>query len=380
MRHAPGQPPPFDLIHRIHDAAGEPEPVSTLLSEISARLGDATIYWVCGLTETRAATIHAHDPAGVDPNPWDPAALDRIPWFAHVRSLPGSLVDVRRHMRSEEVRGGEFCSAWVLSRGLEPVSVLARFDPPEEEDAGSLLAVFGREGAPSFGAFEVELAGVIASHLAIAARTWARTEALRRERDGLLCTVDRLRIGVVLTEDDGAVVSANAAARAFLSDSGALHLRDGRVASEGHAETRALRRAIAETSRSGQHEVSRQCIPLRTSAGEQLQVEVHRACPVDPWSERSAWLAAIFVDGPTLDPFGAEGRLRETFGLTAAEARLASALGRGVSAARYAAQTGRSIHTIRTQAKRVYAKMGIHRRAELVRIVSGGLGVVDEAS
>jgi DNA-binding CsgD family transcriptional regulator len=59
--------------------------------------------------------------------------------------------------------------------------------------------------------------------------------------------------------------------------------------------------------------------------------------------------------------------------LTAAEAQLAAALFRGDSPEGYATATRHSINTIRWQLKCIYAKTGVHRQTELIKIIARAL-------
>jgi DNA-binding CsgD family transcriptional regulator len=61
--------------------------------------------------------------------------------------------------------------------------------------------------------------------------------------------------------------------------------------------------------------------------------------------------------------------LEALFGLTPAEARLAIRLSRGASLAAVADSHNISQHTARAQLKSVFAKTGVSRQAELVRLV-----------
>ena len=62
-------------------------------------------------------------------------------------------------------------------------------------------------------------------------------------------------------------------------------------------------------------------------------------------------------------------RVAATLGLTLTEARVAVALAKGATALDIAADTGRKHSTIRELVKRIHVKLGISRRADLVRIV-----------
>jgi DNA-binding CsgD family transcriptional regulator len=61
--------------------------------------------------------------------------------------------------------------------------------------------------------------------------------------------------------------------------------------------------------------------------------------------------------------------LRNTFGLTPAESRLVAAVLNGNTVGGASRELKISKHTARSQLKNVFAKVGVHRQAELVRAV-----------
>jgi DNA-binding CsgD family transcriptional regulator len=69
---------------------------------------------------------------------------------------------------------------------------------------------------------------------------------------------------------------------------------------------------------------------------------------------------------------GADGRLLDRYGLTPTEVRLATHIAAGGSVADYAALHKVSEGTVRTHLKAVFAKTGVHRQADLVRLLAGG--------
>jgi DNA-binding CsgD family transcriptional regulator len=78
---------------------------------------------------------------------------------------------------------------------------------------------------------------------------------------------------------------------------------------------------------------------------------------------------AIFVSDPDLRESASQQILGELFGLTPAEANLAILLARGLSLREASATQHISLHTSRAQLKSVFAKTGVSRQAELVRLV-----------
>lgn len=69
-----------------------------------------------------------------------------------------------------------------------------------------------------------------------------------------------------------------------------------------------------------------------------------------------------------------EALLRHTFDLTPAEAKLATRLANGETVEIVSDSLGITKSTARNQLKAVFAKLGIHRQAELVSLISAMLG------
>jgi DNA-binding CsgD family transcriptional regulator len=93
---------------------------------------------------------------------------------------------------------------------------------------------------------------------------------------------------------------------------------------------------------------------------------------VDRFSARNikdaaALVAVIYLAGEIDVP---AARVMSSFGLTAAEAKIALALATGASVPEAAANLGLSANTVKTHLRKVFAKTGTSRQAELVRVLS----------
>ena len=88
--------------------------------------------------------------------------------------------------------------------------------------------------------------------------------------------------------------------------------------------------------------------------------------------------ALVLIESPDA-PAGLDaGRVGKVLGLTPVESRVAVRLAEGTTVPAIAAESGRAESSIRTYVKRIHRKLGVSRRAELVRLVlsvSGGSGV-----
>ena len=97
---------------------------------------------------------------------------------------------------------------------------------------------------------------------------------------------------------------------------------------------------------------------------------VIRPVPAPGWSDgQSSPSIAVFVSDPVAEENASQQMLGELFELTPAEANLALKLARGMSLAEVSEEQGISPHTARAQLKSIFAKTGVTRQAELVRLV-----------
>jgi DNA-binding CsgD family transcriptional regulator len=95
-----------------------------------------------------------------------------------------------------------------------------------------------------------------------------------------------------------------------------------------------------------------------------------RPVPVSQWSEQqSGPCVAVFISDPDQRDSASQHILGELFSLTPAEARVAILLARGLSLTEISNAQNISPHTARAQLKSIFAKTGVSRQAELVRMV-----------
>ena len=82
----------------------------------------------------------------------------------------------------------------------------------------------------------------------------------------------------------------------------------------------------------------------------------------------------IFLTDPAARTDTPPARLRQRYGLTEMEAEIASRLVGGMALAEIGNDLGITIHTVRGHLKRLFAKTGTHRQAELLRVLLEGPG------
>jgi DNA-binding CsgD family transcriptional regulator len=146
--------------------------------------------------------------------------------------------------------------------------------------------------------------------------------------------------------------------------------RDGRPAAADPAAQQALHPLVADTVETGRGRsakcASRLSIRRRQSAAP-LEAMVY-PLPTGAAGQTSA--AAVFVFDPERIESPDTQVLGSIYGLTGTEAKLAASLARGESLEDYCQANRVTANTARAHLKRVLAKTGIHRQAQLVSLLA----------
>jgi DNA-binding CsgD family transcriptional regulator len=208
-------------------------------------------------------------------------------------------------------------------------------------------------------------------HLQRASQLHLRAEQYEALREASLATLDRLDLGVLIVDRWHTVLFANRMAREC-SRTGPLTLRDRQVGAAPPAASVKLRNLVDSTIAGG----SGGAMALPDPAGRQLPVSVlvaplrGRIAHQVADGHLSGAAAVIFLRDPNrslrLDPGIAAAIF---FDLTPAEARVMTVLLRGEDLALSALELGISINTLKTHMRRIFAKLGVDRHAELIRHV-----------
>ena len=205
-------------------------------------------------------------------------------------------------------------------------------------------------------------------HLQRALRLLAKIQRSESEKLVYRATVDQMAIGTLVLDHLGNIISANDAARAMAASDPALDLNGKRLRLsdrqlDQHLATLIV--AMLAEPESGNAEalsLSRRGEPalgllLRVfPAGSQIETQ-HRPALI------------IYLTDPTSHQLAPQQLVSQLFGLTNAEARLATLLANGLSLAEAAETMHVSEGSARSYCKRIYAKTGLKRQAELVRLV-----------
>jgi DNA-binding CsgD family transcriptional regulator len=188
--------------------------------------------------------------------------------------------------------------------------------------------------------------------------------------------LETLHKGVFLVDSEARVAFANEIAAAMFDTSNGLQLSAAALSTVDPDASAELRRLIAgcadprvaDGGPGGSVNVRRtNRSPLR------ILVAPFRAAN---WRDRATWLgffrptAILVVSDPEREKQERRTNLRYEFGLTPAEADVALEISKGDGRAAAAARLAISLSTLRVHLQRVFEKTGVHRQAELVRLLT----------
>jgi DNA-binding CsgD family transcriptional regulator/PAS domain-containing protein len=286
-------------------------------------------------------------------------------------SAPGTVVTEEAippdlHRRSPFLN--EFRRPWGVERGIG-------YDVFRDANRFGGLAVQRPGRHRPFDAGDAALLERLRPHLRRAVQIRSNlAQALSRKR-ALEDTLDGLGLGVVLLDENGTVVHANAAARRTAERNDGLTIVRGRLCAASDAAHRALGKAIAEAAetarRTGLAEGATLAVP-RPSGERPYSVLVSPGPGPDSESVFGAASAVVLIGDPEARLEAPEGVAARLYGLTPSEARVAIAVASGESLEDYAAGRGIHVSTARSQMKQVLAKTGARRQADLVRLLLTG--------
>jgi len=202
-----------------------------------------------------------------------------------------------------------------------------------------------------------------------------RLSDAERRSDLLADLTDELAVGVILLDERGRVVHANAAAERMARAGDGISLGSEGVKAALGAETTALRRLVAEAVQTGNGQGFGAAGAMRLSRPSWKRPYEALVTPLSSrQQETRPWppVAALFITDPEAEPATPEQLLAGLYGLTRAEARLASALLRGETLDEISELFGVTMNTVRTQLRAVFAKTDTRRQSELLRLLLRG--------
>lgn len=232
------------------------------------------------------------------------------------------------------------------------ISVQRRFDKPRFEDD------------------ELRRVSQLGRHVEQSLRLSIRLFEGEMRSAGLAQVLSSLNVGIFGLDSLGRVVMSNPAGDAVLGQG--LVIRNERLAQQMYSEGPTLDALVAQVLRGSEFPEPRPVLLDGGTAGGRLVAHVlpltASTMPAGAMLARArALVIVVSLDrNEAIDPTV----LRDLLGLTLNEARVASLVGTGLQPRAVAEHLGIAEETARTVLKRVFAKVGLSRQAELVALLA----------
>lgn len=364
-----------DFIGMIYDCVIAPEKWGAAIDAIRLEFDFANaILGVNALPEGHVA-IHAF--AGVDAT-----AAARIAEYSseEVIELWGGPARIHHYPLAEPIIlsqatdratwiGNRYYCEWAKPQGItDAVAIAVARDPTM---IGS-LAFARHQSAGKIGEDQMTGLRLIAPHIRRAVTISKLFDLKAVEVSTFASTIEAFAAGVVLVDENLAIVHANAVAAAMLAANDPILSRKGRLglrhkAANGALEA-ALFQAVQDEKRLGQRGIA---IPARRKNGEPcvLHVLPLRRGEIRPGLVQRA-AAALFIAPAASPPRLPTDALVLLYDLTPAEARIFELICDGRTQADIAAMLGIAPSTVKTHLLRVFEKTGCRRQADLVKLAA----------
>src|SRR5262245_18422388 len=218
---------------------------------------------------------------------------------------------------------------------------------------------------------DIELMRLLVPHVRRAVTISNVLDAQAIERARLAETLDALKLGVVLANEDSRILHANRAAEKMRGDGGALRERDGGRRVEGARASAEIRSAIGLAARD-ESAIGNTGLAVRLTEEDEAPLVAH-VLPLAGGEARSrlepAAVAALFINSEIDDAASAKV-VASTFGLTPAETRVLVRMLTGSTVAEAATYLGVAPTTMRTHLDSIFTKTGVSRQSELIRLAA----------
>jgi DNA-binding CsgD family transcriptional regulator len=360
----------FGLIEQIYDAAVEPHRWKRFVENFArAYRGGAMLF----SQDYRGTESVIAEGFGLDPafagnyaahylgiNPYKPI-IDATPL--------GKLIIGHRVLSREAWYGSEFYNDWMRPQDLDHStgSVL--------EKAGSvgtgLCFMRATEQGPST-LEEDRFFLRLVPHLQRALKVHHELVWARVERDGALQGLEGLKTAVMIVDRNRHLLFANPIAARMLGRGDGILIRRSQLCGRANSITKSLESIVLRAIIGGSPE---------GRAGSTLSIPRAEGDPLTllaiPLKIEGGVIglgnpaAIIFVTEQSGIERPKAAVLASIYGLTGAEAKLLCALIEGQRLAEYAERAGITINTAATQLKKLFAKTGQNRQADLIRHVLG---------
>lgn len=363
----------LDLIGAIYDAAIDPDQWNDVIDRIRRMLGfQLCMFTIMAIPSGRvvvAAQSNVPSPYAETAYLYGKDIFDQWGGIERIRTMiREEPVVFSEHNDMAEVAGNPFYENWSKPQGLvDEVVVVLEFN-------SKMLAniAFGvHEAAPPISETQVEGLRVLTPHLRRAAIISGLLDGRAQAAASFEAALSSLGSAVLLVDGQMHIVYANEKAEGMLRVGDPLARLNGRLDLPREVVRGQLEAAV-QAAEMDAHGLQRGSgIPVRRSDGSGLVVHV---LPLKRRRTRmvngtATWpVAAIFVGEPNAEINLPIAAMQQLYGLRPAESRVLELIVSGMSAPKIADTLGVALSTVKTHTLRLFEKVGVHSRSELLRL------------
>lgn len=295
--------------------------------------------------------------------------------LAHLDPLAGALVKPGDIFTLDEVMSWErYTGTEFYTSVIRPYGVRDQLGMFFSEPGGwkCNIGLMNLDGLPRFGEAEKRFFLSFLPHLQASLEIHARMQRSESEKRIFEETLDRLTIGAFILDGAGRVIDTNRIASTIVRESNAISVVNGRLALARADESAHLNNAIRQAIEWRERrtpEAFVDALSVESREGTSLGIVVRAVSNTDRFESDFTPRAIVYVGDSTHQHLAPERFVARLFGLTPTEALLATLLANGLTLTEAAAKLGVTENTIRSYAKRIFAKVGVSRQTELVRLI-----------
>jgi len=364
----------LDLIAIAYEAALEPQ----LWPEFVARAGDAFsgAYVALGVLDRGGSpVVDAATPSAIDRRLFNDRYLTAgtNPGLRFVAARAPLTVAVReRQVCDRDLVRLDYYNDIMRPVGLWHAAIANVYR--DERFLGALGIMRSRSQDP-FTAAEMRRLRRLAPHLNRAACVALRLKQMEARADSAHAMVDRMSVGIALTDACGRVAHINRAARAILDQRDGLAIVDGVLRAARQEDSSRLARLMRDAAGGDGPSM----LPRMSGAMQAVRPSPRRPLPVvvspalgaaSPFDRNSAVCVNFAVRSARGKP--TPNMLARLYGLTAREASVAALLIKGKSPNEVADALATTMNTARTHIRHIFEKTGVERMSELMRVLLSG--------
>ncbi|WP_233575091.1 helix-turn-helix transcriptional regulator [Stagnimonas aquatica] len=278
---------------------------------------------------------------------------------------------------AEELIGKQWLQSTVYQEYLKPLDVrhLLGADIYTKDGIECRLRITRGHDAAPFSEADKSLVKRLLPHLKRSIQIHAQLDFLECERALFAGAVNRLLLGMVSFDQNGAIIETNPEARRILGEKDGIWLAGNNLCLDNSQESRDLQRLLrqalsgASINDEGPGMVEAMAV-TRPSGRAKLGVLV-KAVPMGQFSESKQRPAVVvFLRDPESNAAQPSQELvRRLFGLTRMEAQLALLLTEGLTLDEAAEKMNVRRNTARTHLRSIFCKTGVTRQTMLVRLL-----------